>query len=145
MTEPEELADNNYFELMVTRFLPRPKTEEFHIKTVQELDECLASVLPEHVLTVSLNCVSEEADWGSFVLLLCGERALVHLIEGPCLSARDPSLGAGSGRMVKFQDDAGFAHEVPFEHTLAREQGLKALRLWLPRGERLTELPWTQV
>jgi hypothetical protein len=94
------------------------------------------------MLAIGLNCVAEGADWGSFLLLLNGERGVVHLMEGPCLTARDPNLRAPGAPSVKFQDDAGVWHDVPFEGTISREQGLRALRHWLPRGEKLPELTW---
>ena len=109
---------------------------------MQELDDRLADLLSEPILAIGLNCVADGADWGHFLLLLSGERALVHLMEGPCVSARDPSLGAPAASSVKFQDDAGFWHEVPFTGTISQQQGLRALRHWLPRGEKLPELEW---
>ena len=39
MSELGELADTDFFELMVTRFTPEPSAEECQIETVQELDE----------------------------------------------------------------------------------------------------------
>lgn len=145
MSELEELADADFFELMVTRFTPESSTEECQIETLQELDERLATVLSDQMLAINLNCVSDDADWGSFLLLLCGERALVHLMEGPCISARDPSLSAPGAAPVRFRDDAGFWHEAPFEHTISREQGLRSLRRWLSQRSKAPELLWTQV
>ena len=145
MSELDEMADADFFELLVTRFTPEPSTEECRIETVQELDERLAPILSEQMLAINLNCVSDDADWGSFLLLLCGERALIHLMEGPCISARDPSLVAPDASPVRFRDDAGFWHEAPFEHTISREQGLRALRHWLSQGETASELSWTRV
>src|SRR5262245_27018713 len=101
MSDCEEVADPDYFELLISRFTPQATSEESRINTVQELDERLAPVRPEPRLAILLCCVAEEADWGSFTLLLNGERALVHLLEGPCFTARDPNLhapGAVPGR-----------------------------------------------
>jgi hypothetical protein len=141
MSQQDEVADPDFFELMVARFTPAPRADECRISTARELDEQLAGVLAEPMLAVGLNCVAEGADWGSLLLLLNGERAWVHLMEGPCLTARDPTVSR-SGAPVSFRDDAGVWHEVPFEDTIPREQGLRALRHWLPRGEKLPELVW---
>jgi hypothetical protein len=45
-------------------------------------------------------------------------------------------------RSAGFQDDVGVSHVVPLEGTIAREQGLAALRHWMPRGEKLPGLVW---
>jgi hypothetical protein len=143
MPPTEDVADLDFFELMIARFTPNPQVSEWRINTVRELDECLAGLLTEPLLAVGLGCVAEGADWGSFLLLLHRERGWVHLMEGACLTARDPSLTGPNG-VVRFQDDAGVWHEVAFEETISREQGLQALRHWLPRGDKLPELRWVK-
>jgi hypothetical protein len=141
MSKPDEVADPDFFELTIARFTPKPVVEECRIKTVCELDDRLAEIITEPMLAIGLGCVAEDADWGHFLLLLNGERSWVHLMEGPCLTARDPSV-SGARTLMSFQDDAGVSHEIPFEDTISREQGLRALRYWLPRGEKLPELVW---
>jgi hypothetical protein len=141
MSQLDEVADPDYFDLMIARFTPTPRTEESRIKTVRELDERLAGIMADPILAIGLGCVAEDADWGHFLLLLNGERARVHLMEGPCLTARDPNV-SGSRTLVGFQDDAGVSHLIPFDDTISREQGLRALRHWLPCGEKLPELVW---
>ena len=141
MSQLDEVADPDYFDLIIAHFTPKPRADECRIKTVRELDERLAEIITEPMLAIGLGCVAEDANWGHFLLLLNGERSWVHLMEGPCLTARDPSV-SGSRTLVSFQDDAGVSHEIPFEDTISREQGLRALRYWLPRGEKLPELVW---
>jgi hypothetical protein len=141
MSQLDEVADSDYFDLTIARFTPKPRADECRIKTVRELNERLAEIITEPMLAIGLGCVAEGADWGHFLLLLNGERAWVHLMEGPCLTAHDPSV-SGSRTLVSFQDDAGVSHEIPFEDTISREQGLRALRHWLPRGKKLPELVW---
>ena len=141
MSQLDEVADPDYFELMIARFTPKPRVGEFRITTMGELDERLAEIMTEPMLAIGLGCVAKDANWGHFLLLLNGERAWVHLMEGPCLTARDPSV-SGSHSLVAFQDDVWVSHEIPFEDTISREQGLRALRHWLPRGEKLPELVW---
>jgi hypothetical protein len=142
MSQSDEVADPDFFKLMIARFAPKSKSE-CRIKSVDELDARLTGVLSESMLAIGLACVAEGADWGAFLLLLNGERAWVHLMEGPCLTARDPEA-RGSGASVRFCDDAGVWHEIPLEDTISREQGLRALRHWLPRGDKLPELAWGQ-
>lgn len=141
MSKLDEVADPDYFDLMIVRFTPRPRAHECHVKTLRELDECLAGIMTEPMLAIGLGCVAEDAGWGHFLLLLNGERGWVHLMEGACLTARDPRV-SGSRTLVSFQDDVGVSHEIPFEDTISREQGHQALRHWLPRGEKLPELVW---
>jgi hypothetical protein len=141
MSQPEEVADPDFFELMIARFTPKPRAKQCRIKTVGELDERLAGALADPMLAIGLTCVAEGVDWGSFLLLLNGERAWVHLMVGHCITARDPKIRDTSAS-VSFLDDAGVWHQMPFEATLSREQGLCALRHWLPRGEKLPKLAW---
>jgi hypothetical protein len=140
--ELEDIADPDFFELMIARFTPKPRVEECRIKTVKEFDERLAPLIAEPMLAIGLNCIAEGAGWGSFLLLLSEERALIHLMEGPCLTAHEAGHRFSGAPTVKFLDDAMVWHEVPFERTVSREQGLRALRHWLPRGEKLPELMW---
>jgi hypothetical protein len=133
-----------YFELMIARFMAEPTTEECRVESLEELDVRLAPVLSEPILTIGLNRVIDDADWGHFLLLLNGDRAWIHLVDGPCLTGRDPNLRASAAQPVMFQDDAGVWHEVPYDGTLSREQGLAALRHWAPRGEKSAELAWSK-
>jgi hypothetical protein len=57
------------------------------------------------------------------------------------LTARDPAFAAGKAT-VMFEDDGGNVHEVPLRDTISREQGLRALRCWMPRAEKWSELVW---
>jgi hypothetical protein len=139
--EPD-LADPDYFELSLTRFAPEPVTLTRRIRTVAELDEHLIPAAGEATLCVGLTCVAEEAEWGAFCLLLGGTRGYVHLQEGPCLTACDPASAVPDGGSVHFLDDGGNCHEIALRNTVAREQGLRALRHWMPHGERLPELIW---
>lgn len=141
MSEMDQVAAPDYFELMIARFTPKPRADELRITTLGELDQCLAHCMTEPMLAIGLSCVAEDADWGHFLLLMNGERAWVHLMEGPCRTARDPGVN-GSRSLVTFEDDGGVSHKIPFEDTISREQGLRALRHWLPRGEKLPELVW---
>ena len=79
--------------------------------------------------------VTEGADWGSFLLLPNGGRAWVHLMEGPCPTARDADL-TDTGGSVGLQDDVGVWHQAPFESTISREQRFRASRHRPPRGEK---------
>lgn len=144
MGETEEIADPDFFELMVTRFTPSPQSEECRIRTVQELDLQLAPFLEESMLAIGLSCVAEGAGWGYFLLLVNGARAWVHLMEGRCVTAHDTNLGVKATPLVRFQDDAGVWHEVPFQDTITREQGIRALQHWVPHGEKMPELTWVQ-
>ncbi len=141
MTE-SGFAEPDDFELVLTRFAPRPVTQTFQIKTVAELDTNLLEVGGEDLLCIGLGCIAEGADWGSFWLLLNGTRAYIHLLEGPCLTARDPSEVVRDGEVIQFPDDGGNWHEVAAANTVSRELGLRAVRHWLPRGEKLPELSW---
>jgi hypothetical protein len=139
---PEDADDSDYFELMIARFKPKLQTEECRIKTGEELDDRLARVLAEPQLAIGLGFVEDGAGWGYFLLLLNGERAWIHLMEGPCVTGRDSKVALADTRPVRFRDDVGVWHEVPFKDTITREQGVQALRHWLPRGEKLPELTW---
>jgi hypothetical protein len=143
VAEPD-IAEPDYFELALTQFAPRPATRTFRIKTVAELDEHLRSVAEQEFLSVGLCCIAEEADWGSFWLLVSGERACIHLLEGPCLTGRAPSPGGRGAERVRFLDDGGNWHEFALADTVSREMGLRALRHWLPRAEKLPELEWNR-
>jgi hypothetical protein len=45
MSQLDEVADPDCFDLMIARFTPTPRTEESRIKTVRELDERLAGIM----------------------------------------------------------------------------------------------------
>ena len=137
-----ELAEPDDFELVVTGFDPTPVTRTVRIKTVAELDASLRDREGEELLFVGLSCIAEGAEWGAFGLFLSGGRAYIHLVEGPCLTARDPSEVVPDGGGVRFRDDGGNWHEFPMAETVSRELGLRAVRHWLPRGDKLPELSW---
>jgi hypothetical protein len=81
---------------------------------------------------------------GSFWLFLNGDRAWIHLIEGPYFTARDPAASGLPHAIVEFRDDTGSPHPIAVRDTVSRDQGLRALRLWMPHAERLAELTWTR-
>ena len=85
---------------------------------------------------------SEGGDMGSFWLFLNGDRGWIHLIEGPCFTARDPLTTETSDAAIEFQDEAGFTHHIPLHDTVSREQGFAAIRHWMPHGDRLSGLQW---
>lgn len=134
----------DYFELTLTHFTPHPVTESCKIETVAELDEYLLRIAGEKLLSIGVGCIADEADWGSCWLFINGDRAHIHLLEGPCVTGRDPSIAEQGGERVRFRDDGGNWHDFEFVDTVSREQGLRALRHWLPRGEKLPELRWDQ-
>jgi hypothetical protein len=138
--EPESAAE--VFQLEITRFGDGPATEEYEIETVEELDARLGDLAAEPQLALGLCYVFEEADEGSFWLFLNGDRAYIHLVDGPCYTAWDPSVEGPAETVITFQDDAGFPHHIPLRKTTAREQGLRALRLWMQGGEKLADLTW---
>src|SRR5262245_2267436 len=45
MSQSEEVAEPDFFELMIARLTPKALVEEYRIKAVEELDERLAGVL----------------------------------------------------------------------------------------------------
>jgi hypothetical protein len=140
--EEPELVEPDYFELALTRFTPRPATQTARITTVAELDQHLRAAEGQELLCVGLCCIAEEADWGAFCLLVSGERAYIHLQDGPCLTGREPPPVRKAAGRVRFLDDGENWHEFELANTVPREVGLRALRHWLPRGERLAELEW---
>ncbi len=143
---PADNLEPEFFELEITRFEPTPATTEHRIKTVDALDRLLGNFESESELVIGLTAVDpDDCDMGSFWLFLKGERSWAHLTEGACYEARDPAFSGPSQATLEFQDDSGNQHRVPVRHTLSRDQGLKALRHWLPHGERLSELIWSQV
>jgi hypothetical protein len=141
MSQVDELPDPEYFDLMIARFTPKLSASECRIRTVRELDERLAETMTEPMLAIGIGCVTKDADWDHFLLLLNGDRAWIHLMAGRCITARDPN-SLSSQTLVNFQDDAGVSHKIAFQDTVSRDQGLRALRHWLPRGDKLTELVW---
>ena len=56
--------------------------------------------------------------------------------------ALGPGPGVSEVGRVPFLDDGGNWHEVELADTVPRPVGLRALRHWLPRGEKLLELDW---
>jgi hypothetical protein len=58
MSQLDEVADPDYFDLMIARFTPKPRADECRIKTVRELDERLAEIITEPKLAIGLGCVA---------------------------------------------------------------------------------------
>ncbi|HWG47442.1 MAG TPA: hypothetical protein VN688_32055 [Gemmataceae bacterium] len=85
--------------------------------------------------------VYDEGAEGAFYLFLSDDRAWVHLAAGSCRTARGravPELGSS----VIFRLDNGEERMIPVERTVAREQGLKALRYWFSTEQAWPELNW---
>jgi hypothetical protein len=140
---PTDNVDPDFFELEITSLQPARPTSECRIKTVQDLDRALAGVESAVQLALGVTaCDADGGDMGSFWLFLNGDRAWIHLIEGLCFTARDPQATGRSQAIVEFKDDAGHIHRISTSDTVSREQGIEALRRWLPHGEKLPELEW---
>jgi hypothetical protein len=140
-----ENVEPDFFELELTSLEPTRVTRERRIKTVKGLDRALASFRSAAQLVVGLTAVDPDGcDMGSFWLFLNGDRAWIHLTEGACFTARDPAAPRRTRAVMGFHDDGGNTHRVRLHDTVSRDQGLRALRHWLPQGERLPELSWVQ-
>lgn len=70
MSQSDEVAEPDYFDLKIARFAPKRRVDECRIKTVGELDERLAEIIAEPMLAIGLGCVAEEADWGHIRMAL---------------------------------------------------------------------------
>ena len=120
MAPTSELIDDpDYFTLVLTRFTPRPKAEESRINSVTEFDEKLAPVQAEPLLFVGLSCMAEGAEGGAFSLFLSGDRAWIHLMEGRCLTGKDPESVRHGPDTVRFQDDGGNWHDLALSDTVS--------------------------
>jgi hypothetical protein len=135
------MEPSSYFELTIAGRSPEAP-EVVRVESPEGLEAHLARYEVEPLWAVGLGYVEDEADRGSFWLLVRGDRAFIHLMEGPCLSARDPAAIGGEDGTVAFRDDGGNWHEVPPKATVSREQGLRALRHWMTSGEKLPDLDW---
>jgi hypothetical protein len=134
-----------FFELELTSLEPLCPTRERRIKTIKGLDRELAQVQSAAQLVVGLTAFdADECDMGSFWLFLNGARAWIHLTEGACFTARAPGAAGRSRATVEFQDDGGTRHRIPLRDTVSRDQGLEALRRWLPHGEKWPGLRWVR-
>jgi hypothetical protein len=136
-------VEPDFFEVRITRFVPGPVTQDWQVKTVKELDRLLSGVESEPQFFLGVGAVDPDGcDMGAFSLFVNGDRAWVHLVEGPCWTARDPSFRGKTRAAVEVLDDGGHGHLIPVRETISRCQGLEAVRHWMPRGEMLPELRW---
>jgi len=120
------------------------ETDEYEVDTPEEVDERLAGVRAEPELVVGVTYICDDADEGSFWLFLNGDRGYIHLIDGPCYTARNPAFEGLTQGALNFRDDVGFGHEIELRNTVTRDQGFAALRHWMQGGEQLAELTWEQ-
>jgi hypothetical protein len=118
------------------------ETEEYDVDSPEEFDERLADFRAEPELVVGVTYVYDEGGEGSFWLFLNGDRGYIHLIDGPCYTARNPAFEGLTQGALTFRDDVGFPHEIELRNTVTRDQGLAALRHWMQGGEQLSELTW---
>ena len=140
---PTQNVEPDFFEAAVTRFEPVKETKEFEIKSVKDLDRLWTSFASEKQLVVCVTAIDADGcDMGTFGLFLNRDRAWIHLTEGACHTARDSDFSPQDRTEVVFRDDAGREHRIPSHKTTSRDLGIKALRHWLPNGERLPELSW---
>jgi hypothetical protein len=144
-----ETIGPDHWQLSLYRFdfaqVPVPEFEDYRLSSTDELDRVLDRFADESHLAIGLDELDEDdCHWGSFWVFLTHLRAWIHLMEGPCLTARDPTL-SDSSIEEEFLIDNGDSKQVPYRDTLSREQGLGALRVWMSEGKKLDELTWERL
>lgn len=129
------------FALGVTRFSPTLTTIASPVASLAELDSIINQCADEQEVVFGLDC--DEGAGGAFYLFVSGDRAWVHLTQGPCYTALGRVVSEPAE--VVFRLDTGEKRIVQMSRTVSRQEGLQALRHWFATEQQWPKLEWVRV
>jgi hypothetical protein len=132
---------NGGFALEVTRFSPTLSTGASPVISLAEFDSIISRCAEEREVVVGLIC--DKGAGGAFYLFVNGNRAWIHLTQGPCYTAVGQAVSEPAE--VVFRLDTGETRAVPIGRTVSRQEGLNALRHWFATEQQWSELEWVRV